>query len=605
MNITRGNYIEYGAVYTAEGASFTFAAPSSCCKCTIFFYDKKTLNLVEKVDINKVFSVGRTYSVIIKGLDFSKLCYLYSFDGELVLDPYSKQIIGRDKFADFSREEKEFKVYSGIVKKLILEDSRPKVKPCDMVMYKAHMRGFTMHGARSASAGTYKAFLKKIPYLKSLGITSVELMPIYDFEELDIKTSCSLDSKGKPVNTVFADEKINYWGYGSALYNAPKSSYFPNKSGAYVGFAEFVLTLHQSNLELILEMSFDEKCSSDYILTTLKNYVKTFHVDGFHLIGFNVPVEEIIKEPILADTKLFFGAIENRILNDLKDEKHVFIYDDSFMYVMRQIQNHMDGSMVQLANHFKRQNLNYGFVNYAANTSGFTLYDSFSYGEKHNHLNGEDNKDGNNYNYTSNYGAEGETKNKTIILNRYANIRTALAATFLSQSIPLIVAGDECVNTAMGNNNPYCQDNEIGWTIFGKTKDKKSLESFVKYLTDFRKSHKCIRSEKAMQFSDYNHLGAPDISYHSNEPWSMSIGNEQKALGIYYLGAYADENEDVYICFNYYYDEQIMALPKLDKNKKWYLSFDSRSYNIGDGTPLDNQKNISVCGGSIVVLIGK
>ena len=354
-----------------------------------------------------------------------------------------------------------------------------------------------------------------------------------------------------------------------------------------------------------MEMAFAKDTPAEMMLECLRYYVRYFHIDGFHIVGCNGPIERIAIDPFLADTKIFYEYIPEEILFKESGKKHLFIYNDSFMNVTRQIENHMNGSMIQFANHMRRQNSAYGFVNYMANVNGFSMWDSFSYGEKHNFDNGEDNRDGTNTNFSFNYGIEGKTTNRMINANRFREMRNAFTALMLAQSVPLFVAADEVAATHLGNNNPYCQDNKMGYTVFSKTKSKEELRSFVKELIAFRKNHKCLRSEEPFLMNDYRHLGLPDMSFHGTEPWMMSIGEEQKALGVLYNGAYVDESEEVFVCYNYHYDSVNMALPLLAPGKRWRLCFNTAEYD-GDFSPkpIHDQQSINVPGNSISVLVG-
>jgi glycogen operon protein len=264
----------------------------------------------------------------------------------------------------------------------------------------------------------------------------------------------------------------------------------------------------------------------------------------------------------------------------------------------------MDGSIIEFANMMKRQNEAYGFVNYAANNNGFTLRDVYSYSEKHNDSNGEENRDGDNYNFSHNYGQEGETKSKAIQNIRITHIRTALTTVLTGQGIPLLLAGDEAGNSQQGNNNAYCQDNELAWTEFSRQKRFRELRKFTKNMIAFRKEHKVLSLPKPMEMSDYKHKGIPDLSYHGKEPWTMWLSDDMKSIGILYDGAYAGEESDVMLLFNFYFGEDSFALPKLNGRRKWY-----EIMNTTDGefksVLLKNQKEQIVPGGSVTILVGK
>ncbi len=611
MNISRGDFREYGPrISGRDTVIFTFIVEPSSEKISIILFDKSTKKQISTIELSEEYAVGRVYSVQVSGINPDKICYLIKEDHKTYLDPYATSIIGRDKWADATNREKhQYKVYAGIshIEK-DWKDTKVSIAPSDMVLYKLHMRGFTAgNGMSEAKIGSYKGLLSKVPYLKKLGITSVELMPIYDFEELFLETKSNISTSGKITQVQEYIGKNNYWGFGQASYFAPKASYFGGADSAAEGLRAMVSGLHANGLEVIMEMAFATETSADVQLECLKYYVKYFHIDGFHIVGCSAPIERIANEPFLGSTKIFYEFIPEDILCKESGKKHLFVYNDSFMNVTRQIQNHMNGSMVQFANHMRRQNGAYGFVNYMANVNGFSLWDSYSYGEKHNFDNGEDNRDGTNNNYSFNYGIEGKTTNKTINANRYREMRNAFTALMMSQSVPLFVAADEVAGTHLGNNNPYCQDNKVGYTVFSKNKSKTSLQKFVEQLIEFRRNHKCLRAETPFLMNDYKHLGLPDMSFHGSEPWMMSIGEEQKALGVLYNGAYVKENEEVFVCYNFHYDTVEMALPLLAPGKRWRLCFNTAEYKDDSDfspKPIHDQQTIKVPGSSISVLVG-
>ena len=611
MNISRGDFREYGPrISGRENVTFTFSVEPSSQKISIIIFDKSTKKQLSAIELSKDYAVGRVYSVQVSGINPDRICYLLKEDDKTYVDPYATAIVGRDKWSDIEgRSKQEFVVYSGVshIEK-DWKDVKVSIAPSDMVLYKLHLRGFTAgFGMSEAKIGSYKGLISKLSYLSKMGITSIEFMPLYDFEELFLELKSSISSKGKISTGLEFTGKHNYWGFGEANYFAPKASYFGGADQAAEGMRSLISTLHSKGFEAIMEMSFSRETSDDVQLECLKHYVKYFHIDGFHIVGCAAPIERIAADPYLADTKIFYEFIPEEILCKESGAKHLFVYNDSFMNVTRQIQNHMNGSMVQFANHMRRQNSAYGFVNYMANVNGFSLWDSYCYGEKHNYDNGEDNRDGTNNNFSFNYGIEGKTTNKTINANRFREMRNAFTALMMSQSVPLFVAADEMAGTHMGNNNPYCQDNKIGYTVFAKNKSKATLQKFVSELIDFRKKHKCLRAETPFLMNDYKHLGLPDMSFHGSEPWMMSIGEEQKALGVLYNGAYTKESEEVFVCYNFHYDSVDMALPLLAPGKRWRLCFNTSEYDDkSDFTPkpINNQQSIKVPGSSISVLVG-
>ena len=609
MKATRGDFRDFGSrIIKKNSINITVSIAPTTKKAAILLFDKASKKKLSCIELTQEYSMGRVYSVDISDIDVDKICYLIKEDEKAYIDPYATAVIGRDTWADEKgRKPYDYKVYSGISHlEKPWKDTNIYIEPTDMVIYKLHIRGFTAGMGMSASrVGSYKGVLSKLAYLKELGITSIEFMPLYDFEELFLESKMVISPKGKVSETTEYTGKRNYWGFGEASYFAPKASYFGGADKCVDSMRDMISTLHKNGFEAIMEMAFSKDTTHEMMLECLKYYVKYFHIDGFHIVGCNAPIERIADDPFLSDTKIFYEYIPEEILCKEAGRKHLFIYNDSFMNVTRQIENHMNGSMVQFANHMRRQNSAYGFVNYMANVNGFSMWDSFSYGEKHNFDNGEENRDGTNNNFSFNYGIEGKTTNRIINANRFREMRNAFTALMLAQSVPLFVAADEAAATHFGNNNPYCQDNKTGYTVFSKAKSKEELTGFVKELIKFRKNHKCLRGETPFLMNDYRHLGLPDMSFHGTEPWMMSIGEEQKALGVLYNGAYVDENEEVFVCYNYHYDDVNMALPLLAPGKRWRLCFNTAKYD-GDFSPkpIHDQQSINVPGNSISVLVG-
>ncbi len=606
MKIKVGDFEKIGWKDVSEGKIFTFSleTPDAASIC---IYKRKDKTLLEEIFLDDSFRIGDVYSVLFVATDFSGICYRIHQKDKYFVDAYATSIAGRQNWGDEDRIGDTNGCY-GLFLDLPKRDLAYKnsILASDMILYKLHMRGFTMqHGLKASQKGRDLGLIERLPYLRDLGITSIELMPIYEFEEVSYEKKTVMDESGNANLTLEPLGKINYWGYGDAYYFAPKAAYFGEKDSPN-RCKDMIDAIHSNGMEVIMEMCFLEDKSADYILQCLIHWVCHYGVDGFHLLGNNIPIETIAKSPYLSKTKIFCDRLPDFLEEkDSKINKHIFLYKDDFMYVTRSLQNHMDGSMVQFTNFFRRQNKNYGFVNYMANTSGFTLYDSFSYGEKHNLDNGEDNRDGSNFNCSFNYGVEGPTKNKQVLKTRYNQVKNALTITLLSQATPLLLAGDECLNSASGNNNPYCQDNPVGWANFSsRSKEAKNLQKFVKNLIAFRKENTVIRQENAMKFNDYLHVGMPDLSYHGAEPWLMQVGDEQKAIGIMYSGQYAKEENHVYIALNFHYEKARIALPKLPDNKKW-VQIMNTTLDTDEFLPmeLDEQRCVDVFPQSISLLV--
>jgi glycogen operon protein len=368
--------------------------------------------------------------------------------------------------------------------------------------------------------------------------------------------------------------------------------------------------IHKKGMKIIMEMSFSEGESEDMMLDCLKFWVNNYHIDGFHIVGLAAPIERIVNDPYLSDVYFFYDNFpENLLREDKSLSRRLFVDDTRFMYPLRKLINHKDGSIVEFTNMMRRQNERYGFVNFCASSnSGYTLLDSFSYKEKHNEANGEENRDGNNFNFSDNYGNEGETNSRLVWNVRLKNCRTSMAAAILAQSIPMIQSGDEVLNSQKGNNNPYCQDNEIGWVNFNNKKRTREFKAYVKKLFEFRQKHPVLWTLKPKEMSDPMHKGLPDLSYHGREPWTVWLSEDRKAVGILYSGLYGNHSkeDDVMLLFNFYLEEERFALPSLINQRKWYFAANTSDEVWPDVEQrLEADDFITVPGSSLTILVGK
>lgn len=615
LMLTRGDFRIFGTVVEMGKAIFTFDA-GGAKDVTLCLYEmiEGQVGKEHQILLTPALAIGNVYSVMVEGFDWANTAYLFMLDGTYVVDPYAQRIIGREVWNDELRWQKKYRVYGGFS----TESYQWKHDNCDRLasentmIYKLHMRGYTMnHGMRQEKQGSYLGVLDHLQQLQKLGITTLEFQPIYEFEEMIYDTKQRVTSNREVTMERQESHKVNYWGYGDGNYFAPKASYFGGNDPINA-MKSMVDAIHEQQMECIMEISFSNEYFKEYMIQALRFWVREFHIDGFHLVGINFPMESILDDPYLAATRLYAEQFPQEALEREKRnvDKRLFIYNDEFLYALRKLENHMDGNLEQLFNQMRRQNVSYGFVNYAANTTGFTLYDSFAYGEKHNEDNGEENADGNNYNCSCNYGIEGTTRNKEIEQMRYQQMRNAFATLLISQGTPLILAGDERGNSQQGNNNPYCQDNTVGWVQYGRSKRALGLEQFVMEMSQFRRAHPMLHTTQPVRMNDYQHMGCPDVSLHGEEPWIGGIGPEKRCIGIMYAGAYehTGEKQDIYIALNYQYEASTLALPKLTGQKRWCLIMNTA---MDDGAfakrmiALENQQTIEVPGQSISILLGE
>ncbi len=406
--------------------------------------------------------------------------------------------------------------------------------------------------------------------------------------------------------------KVNYWGYAKGSYFAPKASYGYSKNVTRE-LKHLIDTLHQNQMECVMEMYFEQEENQNLILDALRYWATEFRADGFHLIGENVPITAIAQDLYLRRSKIFYQYIPEQLWKEKEHYPHLFVYNDEYLYTGRKLLNHQGGSLFEFGNQQKKQNKTVGFVNFMANNNGFTLADLFSYCEKHNEANGEENTDGSNYNFSINCGTEGKTSRKYVKELRRKHLYMALSMVFFAQGVPLLLAGDEALNSQQGNNNAYCQDNKTGWVNWKRNTGMEALQEFVQKLAAFRKAHPVIRKAEPMHLNDYQHKGCPDLSYHSDNAWTAGLPEEKGAFGVMYCGDYAVDDagrpdDMVYIGYNFHTGVNELALPKLAGKKKWYVVMDTAEQEyvfLPEEKPAENQHRITVRPQSVVLLLGK
>lgn len=619
--VKEGNYLTLGATVAKNQVTFTFEGEKEDV-CYIVLISKETGD-VNSVLVPEEYCLGSLRSVTIAGINPQEYNYIYEINGTKKLDPYARVIVGREVWNDAGRKENAYKLSAGLCLDAFTwgEDKQPEVAKSQMVMYKLHVRGFSMGNKSAAKAkGTFEAVKAKIPYLKDLGITTVELMPIYEFEEMPlmeelpqvpdyVKWDADKADVIQPIVLEKKEERINYWGYEEGNYFAVKASYAKEPQKASVEFKKLVKALHDNHMECVMEIFFPEGTSHNLILEALHYWVREYHVDGFHILGGNLPMTSIVQDAILSRTKIFADDFHG--MRNLRRYKNLYIYKEEYQYPARQLINHYNCDIREFVNQQKKQNEDYGYVNFLATNNGFTLADLFMYNDKHNEANGEDNCDGSNYNLSNNYGIEGPTKKRYICELRKKRLYTAYMMLMFAQGVPLIQAGDEFGNTQGGNNNAYCQDNETGWVDWSQFARTKTHRELLKALIAFRKEHGLIAKEHPFRFNDYRSMGAPDLSYHGEHAWISQLDPGRKSLGMLYSGAYASEgqdNSDIYIGYNFYSEQVQLALPKLSVAKKskknWCLVMDSAREEVilEKEEALEEQNLVTLAPHSVVVL---
>jgi isoamylase len=528
---------------------------------------------------------GDIWSVFVPGLAAGQLYHFqadgpfdpergHRFDGTArLIDPYARALAGGFLPAD-----------DGIVrppKCVVIDDffdwqgdRHLRRGLADTVIYEMHVRGFTNSGTSGVEhPGTYLGVIEKIPYLKSLGVTAVELMPVHEFptESADGSTP----------------ERANYWGYDPMAFFAPHRGYAAgNEPGCQVReFKEMVRALHAAGIEVILDVVFNHTAEGnelgptfsfkglenrvyymlgdgggyyrnytgcgntingnhpivrELIFLCLRHWVHNYHVDGFRFdlasilsrdrngdILPNPPIVEVITEdPMLADTKIIAeawdaaGAYQVGSFASLRWAEWNGRYRDDVRRYWRgdyaqtgHLATRLAGSSDLYGDDGRQP---YHSINFVTSHDGFTMNDLVTYREKHNEANGEGNRDGDNNNFSDNYGVEGPTRRVAVNAARSRQIRNMLATLLLSQGVPMIVSGDECRRTQRGNNNAYCQDNETSWFDWRLVKKHASLVRFVRELIRLRLDNPTLRRRTFLQGGAANG-GLPDVEWFSPE----------------------------------------------------------------------------------------
>ncbi len=598
----------------------------------------------------------------------------------ILLDPYSRATCGGRVWGNpvkITRDNKKHTFRLSIIPEEDFDwkSERPLKTPLkDTIIYELHVRGFTRHSSSGVAApGTFKGLTEKIPYLKELGITAVELMPVTDYDETAIDRIDPIS--GKPL--------FNFWGYDPFTFFALKSSYASNnENGAEVTeFKKMVEAFHKAGIEVLLDMVFNHTAEGNeigpvynfkgleqnvyymiepktnkfynfsgcgntvncnhpivrgMIIDSLRYWVTEMHVDGFRfdlasILGrgrdgevlSNPPlIERIAEDPLLANTKLIAEAWDAAGLYQVGDFpawQRWMEWNGKFRDDIRQYVKGDPGMVPKLATRVAGSSDLYQddgrepfhSVNFVTCHDGFTLADLVSYNEKHNLANGENNRDGSDYNISWNCGVEGLTDSEDVNKLRRLQMKNFAAILLLSQGVPMITAGDEIGRSQSGNNNAYCQDNELNWINWELAEQNADLLRFFKTLIRFRKNHSSLRrSQFQVEMVD----GVPEMSWHGFRTGQPDWSDDSRSLALHMTGDKSGPTpgmNDLYIIFNMDLEGHDFELPGLTKARKWYrvmdTSLDAPSDILEEGkeTLLDSQSQYSAKSRSTVLLIGK
>lgn len=555
-----------GVTIGRDRTNFAVAVPpGETCELLLYRIGGNVPELA--VPMPEAHAVGEVRFLAIEGLDAQKFEYNYRIGGKVCIDPYVKEIAGHQVFGQ--QEDLETHQVRGrfCTEPFDWEEDKPLLIPYhEVVAYSLHVRGFTMHSSsRVKHRGTFAGLVEKLPYLKELGINQIQCMPIYEFEERTRTYQ-------------------NYWGYGRGMYFAPKAAYSASGHAARE-LKDMVKACHKSGIEVVLEMPFTADILPQTALECLRYYLLEYHIDGFIVNPYQAPWDMLVREPLLKGVKI------------MKKEER-------FQNIMRRFLKGDEGMVNDVIWALRHNTKEDGCCNYVTSHTGFTMLDLVSYDGKHNEANGEKNQDGPDYNYSWNCGVEGTSRKRSVAELRKNQVKNAFFLLLMAQGTPCLLAGDEFENTQKGNNNVYCQDNELSWLNWNKLKSNDSLFQYVKALIEIRKSHPVLHRADLLLGLDKTACGTPDVSYHGESAWQIPAEIASRQLGILYCGN-GQEDDDCFIAYNMHWIKHSFALPTLGKKKKWYQISETSVGILEKERLLENQKMIELNPRSITFLVGK
>lgn len=642
FKIRPGFFRMYGACVASNGVSFTINSHGAT-RCTLLLFKPQAPKPYARIPFPDSYRIGDTYSMLVFDIKPDEFEYAFSFDGpyepakgllfneeNVLLDPYSRAVTGQRKWGEKPEGGKDFEYRARVVKSNFDWGNIKQLEQPfeDLVIYETHVRGYTKDKSSGVSApGTFAGLKDKIPYLKDLGINAVELMPIFEFDEME------------SARVVDGVQLYNYWGYNTVSFFAPNTSYAFNEEHNHEGdeLKSLIKALKENGIEVILDVVFNHTAEGNemgpcfsfkgidnnvyymltpdahyynfsgcgnvmncnhpvvrsFIIDCLRHWAIEYRVDGFRfdlasILGrdqngapmANPPIlESLAFDPVLGNMKLIAEAWDAGGLYQVgsfpswnrwaewngryRDDMRSFLKGDDGMAgnAITRITGSRDLYSPESRGHKAS-------VNFLTCHDGFTLYDLYSYNEKHNEKNGWNNTDGDNNGHSWNCGAEGETDDPNVNGLRRRLIKNAFAALLCSRGPAMFFAGDEFCNTQFGNNNAYCQDNIISWLDWSRLEEFKEIHDFVRHMIQFRKEHPILRKMTKPSSCQF-----PEISVHNGTPFNASTDYKTKLIGIMYAGRNEEDTEDdiVFYCMNAYWEPLVMQLPVLPNGKHWHV----------------------------------
>lgn len=575
-----------GAHY--ENGKIRFAFVSGHESCGVLLYDKRTGELLDKKPFRSRDRMGNIHCGFVSRIRPDAVSYQFYEGDRIVPDIYARAFAGRRTYGSVCRQD-ELKavIYSDKTDNYDWRgDVNPRVPYENCLCYCLHVRGFTAHRSSKVTAGgTFAGVTEKIPYLKEMGITTLEFQPIYEFIE------ASAVEEEEPNYQPEQVSRLNYWGYKKGYYYAPKGNYSACEDPVKE-CRDMIRSLHENGMEAVLQFYFDRSVTGREILDILRFWVLEYHVDGFHLMGENLPVRDLVADPLLSDTKLWYYGFDEVNLQEKEAGYRAAgpaVYEDSYLYDMRKYLKGDENMVARALYQMRHIPEGMGRIHFLSNYYGLTLMDVFCYERKHNEANGEENRDGSDYNCSWNCGEEGVTRKKKIQKLRKQLYKNALCLLFFTASTPLIFMGDEFGNSQGGNNNPYCQDNETTWLNWRDLDKNRELFNFFCTLSRLRREHPVLHPQKEPRIMDYISCGYPDLSYHGQNAWRPQLESYSRQVGMMYCGKYAKtgkrkDDNFFYVAMNMHWESHELALPRLPRGLIWKPVMTTDISGVKDGS---------------------
>jgi len=676
-----GFYNSEGAVPTARGVSFTIHSVGAT-GCTLLLFRPQEKEPYARLKYPEAYHIGNTFAMLVFGLKIDEFEYAFQLDGpydesrgllfdknNVLLDPFAKAVTGQRNWGERPESDEGFVYHARVVENNFDwgKMTFPEIPAEDLIIYETHVRGFSKDASSGVTAGgTFEGLRQKIPYLKDLGVNAIELLPIFEFDEME------------SARVVDGVQLYNYWGYNTVSFFAPNTSYSSVVEHNHEGdeLKLLISELKANGMEVILDVVFNHTAEGNengpcfsfkgidnniyymltpdghyynfsgcgnamncnhpimrkFIIDCLRYWVMEYRVDGFRFDlasiltrdqnGAPMPDPPILQgiacDPILGHVKLIAEAWAAAGLYQVgsfpafrrwsewngryRDDMRRFLKGDGSM--AGTAINRIIGSTDLYDPVHRGESAS---VNFLTCHDGFTLYDLYSYNTKHNEKNGWNNTDGGNNRKSRNCGVEGETDDPQIEGLRRRMVKNAFATLLCSRGPAMFYGGDEFCNTQFGNNNAYCQDNIISWLDWTRLEKYREIHDFVRYMIGFRKRYAILRKKTKPVACNL-----PEISIHNGYPWNGGTDSNSRLIGIMYAGRDEHDTRDdiVFYCMNAYWETLVMQLPELPNGLQWKVCVNT-SVEYKDGRDMESytefyyKKTLKVPPRTAIVLVAE